>query len=212
MPHTSTGFDGQLYYIVETPLGDAAYTMPHTSTGSAGENFYIMSTSSGSVIQCEVPEPPEIPTYPGIQITNTSTNPFYPKLRIQVVGGIDVPLPLDFSFPGIDLNKLLGFPGTPDVPISMGSGTFDFGLDVTFVCPGYPYCGATQACEYTKSSPCWHVDPSEWFSFKIPGIPKMPALPKVPAFSYSIPPKWALPKGCPNYVRSSQNEADGATP
>jgi hypothetical protein len=173
---------------------------------SAGIIYII--TSTGTLIPCILPDPPVEPTFPGIVITADSDSTlFYPKYTVSATG-IDVDLPVSFSFPKIDLNKLFGFPGTTEVPISIGTGPFDFGLKITFICPGYPACGASSACSYSKSTPGWRLDPTEWFSYKIPGIPKMPSLPSIPGFNISIPPKWMLPQGCPNYTRSQQDLMD----
>jgi hypothetical protein len=195
--NTSTG-----QYTITT---DTPAPVIITSSGS-----YYMQTSTGELMYLDVPTPPDEPEFPGIIITQDSDSSlFFPKYTISATG-VDVDLPVTFSFPGVDLNKIFGFPGTSDVPISMGSGQFDFGLKITFICPGFPVCGAKSACSYSKTTPTWSLNPTEWFSYKIPGIPKIPHLPTVPSFNYSIPPKWMLPKGCANYTRSQQDIMDNA--
>lgn len=179
--------------IVISPSGQISII---TSTG--------LELTSGQLP--DAPQPPVMPV--GVNLTfDSDSSLFYPKMTVSMTG-VATGLPIDFSFPGVDLNEILGFPGTPEIPISMGSGPFDFGLRITFICPGYPVCGAKTACRSVQETPTYNVDPSQWFSFKIPGIPAMPKLPKIPGFTYSVPPKHIMPQGCPNYIRSQQNAAD----
>jgi hypothetical protein len=113
-------------------------------------------------------------------------------------------LPVNFSleFPSI------GFGGLPSIPVEIGTGPFDIGIEVEFVCPGYPFCQASQACRLTKGPYVWQLDPQQLISIKIPGIPEFPIIPKIPTINLSIPPKFMLPLNCPNYVRQQQEAAD----
>lgn len=155
------------------------------------------------------PPTPSIPSLPEITFDNDST-PTYPKITISgptlLLPGN--PLPITFTFPEIDINPILGLIGVPPIPAEIGTGPFDVGIKLTFVCPGFPLCGAKQACTTVKNA-AYHVNPSDVIGGKIPGTPPIPKVPVVPGFTVSFPPKFMLPLRCPNYIRQQQQQQDG---
>jgi hypothetical protein len=95
-----------------------------------------------------------------------------------------------------------GFGGLPEFPLVIGTGPFDFGLKVNFICPGYPLCGKLAGpCKYTWKTPVYSFDPSLMIPIKIPGIPEFPK--KIGPFGASLqfPPRGFRPFKCPNYPR-----------
>jgi hypothetical protein len=92
-----------------------------------------------------------------------------------------------------------GFGGTPEIPVEIGSGAFDFGMKVIYSCPGWPLCGKPdEPCQWEKSK-VWQFDPLELVSLKIPGIPAFPKQLGPYGAAWSIPSKSFQPFECPNY-------------
>ena len=107
-------------------------------------------------------------------------------------------LPIEVGFGPIGP---FGFGGTPSIPISIGSGTFDFGVKVIYSCPGFPLCGKDgEACSWNWQK-VGQVDPISLVSLKIPGIPALPK--KIGPFggTWQIPPKPWQPFACAQYPR-----------
>jgi hypothetical protein len=102
-------------------------------------------------------------------------------------------LPKDYT---VDV-PLLGV-GTPKVAPNLGTQAFDAGLDIKFVCPGWPTCKRATACEFNKKVGV-SLDPSKL----IPGIPALPALNLIifPGYraTVKVPPDIYNPLKCPNY-------------
>ena len=93
-----------------------------------------------------------------------------------------------------------GFGGIPLIPVDLGLGPFDFGLKVSYTCPGFPKCGKQEpACKFTKATPVYSFDPTKMLSFKIPGIPAFPAMIGPFGVSWQFPPRNFRPFNCPNY-------------
>lgn len=93
-----------------------------------------------------------------------------------------------------------GFGGTAPIPISIGSGPFDFGIKVNYICMGYPTCGKTgEPCKLSIATPVLHFSPFSLLSTKIPGIPALPSGLGPFGFSLVVPPKPFRPFNCPNY-------------
>ncbi len=114
-------------------------------------------------------------------------------------------LPINFSLDIPSFNLSI-----PETPIELGIGPFDFGIEVTFICPGYPFCQAKQACQTTKKTPVWSIDPTAIISTKIPSF-SLPIIPDIPKIQFSFPPKFMFPLQCPNYIRMQQESLDSGS-
>lgn len=100
------------------------------------------------------------------------------------------PVNITFTTPSIPLPALPKLPG-------LGLGAFDFGIKITFICPGQIFCHRRgSACQYQMMK-VKRVDLNDFISIKSLQLPQLPKFPTW-TFNVSVPPITFTPLNCPN--------------